>query len=318
MNMLKRLLALLLLVTCTPLLHAQDVATWPSFKTDGHSKSNGINLTIKYPSDWTRKEGERPHIVQKFLSPDHQAYVMVVIQDLGIPAGTPITQEELEATLDPSQLKEMVPNGMQFIGAQKTKIETLPAGILEYQSTQQRAGLSIDQQVWALIFIYKTSMVQIQCGVGGQTGINTTELMGRYKPLCIQIANTIVLPDKWIEAAAAAAAPPTSAPSTSATNSLASPDHSTSMGENFASNLLLSLVLTWGIGLAPPLLIRYVFMRRPIGKGAAIGLCVLFWIFNFILFAALGSQSKTHTALALVAFASFAILRKGATAKVGA
>lgn len=314
--MLKRLLALLLLVTCTPLLHAQDVATWPSFKTDGHSKSNGINLTIKYPSDWTRKEGERPHIVQKFLSPNHQAYVMVVIQDLGIPAGTPITQEELEATLDPSQLKDMVPNGMQFIGAQKTRIETLPAGILEYQTTQQRAGLSIDQQVWALIFIYKTSMVQIQCGVGGQTGINTAELMGRYKPLCIQIANTIVLPDKWTEAAAAASS--TSAPSTSAATSLVSPKQSALAGENVAANLLLSLVLTWGVGLAPPLLIRYVFARRPIGKGAAIGLCVLFWLFNFILFTALGSQSKAHTALVLVALASFAILRKGAAEKVGA
>ncbi|MBN8716752.1 MAG: hypothetical protein J0H95_07225 [Xanthomonadales bacterium] len=313
--MLKRLLALLLLATWTPLLHAQDVATWPSFKTDGHGKSNGINLTIKYPSDWTRKEGERPHIVQKFLSPDHQAYVMVVIQDLGIPAGTPITQEELEATLDPSQLKDMVPSGMQFIGAQKTKIETLPAGILEYQTTQQRAGLSIDQQVWALIFIYKTSMVQIQCGVGGQSGINTTELMGRYKPLCIQIANTIVLPDKWVEAATAASS---TAPSTSVVTSLASPKQSAFAGESFAANLLLSLALTWGIGLAPPLLIRYVFARRPIGKGAAIGLCVLFWLFNFILFTALGSQSKAHTALVLVALASFAILRRGAAEKVGA
>ena len=83
-------------------------------------------------------------------------------------------------------------------------------------------------------------------------------------------------------------------------------------GEQWGLVLFLSFIFTWGVGLAPPLLIRFAIMRRPIGKGWAIGVVALFWVFNIVLFTALGSQSKSHGALALVAFASYAILRKGA------
>jgi hypothetical protein len=76
-------------------------------------------------------------------------------------------------------------------------------------------------------------------------------------------------------------------------------------------DLVLSFILTWVIGLFPPALIRFIFFRRPIEKGWAIGIVAFLWIFNVVLFSALGSQSKTHAALFLVACVSYAILRKG-------
>lgn len=76
-----------------------------------------------------------------------------------------------------------------------------------------------------------------------------------------------------------------------------------------------SFALTWGIGLVPPLLIRYAILRRPMDKWPAIGACAFFWFFNIIVFTALGSQSKTHTALTLVAFVSYWLLRKTGKAK---
>jgi hypothetical protein len=86
-------------------------------------------------------------------------------------------------------------------------------------------------------------------------------------------------------------------------------------GENWGVVLFVSFLMTWGIGLTPPLLIRYVFVKRPISRGPAIALVVAFWFFNFLLFTALGSQSKTHSALLLVALVSYFILTKGATRK---
>lgn len=83
-------------------------------------------------------------------------------------------------------------------------------------------------------------------------------------------------------------------------------------GENWGLSIAVSAVLTWGIGLAPPLLLRFVFFRRPFGKWWAIGTVSIFWVFNLMLFLALGSQSKTHGALFLVAIVSFFILRKRA------
>ena len=82
-------------------------------------------------------------------------------------------------------------------------------------------------------------------------------------------------------------------------------------GDSWVLTLALSALLTWGIGLTPPLLIRFLFARTPIGKGWAIGTAAIFWFINIILFTALGSTSKTHGVLFLVACASYAILRKG-------
>lgn len=79
--------------------------------------------------------------------------------------------------------------------------------------------------------------------------------------------------------------------------------------------IIFGIVLTWSIGLTPPLVIRYAVLKRQMEKWPAIGVCAFFWFFNLILFSALGSQSKTHGALTLVAFVSYWFLRKKSTAK---
>lgn len=82
------------------------------------------------------------------------------------------------------------------------------------------------------------------------------------------------------------------------------------MNEYDAATIALSFLITWSIGLLPPLLIRYVIIRRPLSKWVAIAVCAVFWFTNIIIFTTLGSQSKTHAALYLIAFVSYWILRK--------
>ncbi len=82
-----------------------------------------------------------------------------------------------------------------------------------------------------------------------------------------------------------------------------------------AVTILVSVLITWGIGLAPPLLIRYAFLKRPMDRWPAISTCAAFWFFDVILFTAIGSKSKSHAALTIVAFVSFWILRRAGKAK---
>jgi len=82
------------------------------------------------------------------------------------------------------------------------------------------------------------------------------------------------------------------------------------MEEFSAISLILSIIITWTIGLLPPLLIRYVILKRPLTKKSAITICVLFWVFNMILFIVMGSTSKIHASLFIVAFVSYWILRR--------
>jgi len=77
-------------------------------------------------------------------------------------------------------------------------------------------------------------------------------------------------------------------------------------------DIVLSILLTWLIGLTPPLLIRFVIVRRALQKGWTWALVVCFWFVNISIFVALGSLNKGHAVLLLVAWASYGILRAGA------
>lgn len=74
-------------------------------------------------------------------------------------------------------------------------------------------------------------------------------------------------------------------------------------------DLVVSFFITWSVVLSPPLLIRAI-RKEPFGKPIAITLCVFFYFANVVFFTALGSQSKTHTALLLGAWVSYFIFRR--------
>lgn len=82
-------------------------------------------------------------------------------------------------------------------------------------------------------------------------------------------------------------------------------------GDNWGLILVISFIVTWAVGLIPPLLLRFAIIRKPISKKLSIFLVILLWFINVVIFTALGSQSKSHGALVLVAIASYYILRKG-------
>lgn len=177
----------------------QFLAGKTKFSTAGHPKSKGISMTIEYPTTWTAKEGERPNIVQKFTSPGGQEMVGIMTKSIPIPAGTKITEDELKEFFTPDEMKSLLPEVATFISAKPTKIEGLPAGILEYSMRQERAGLSIDMQVVAFIFIHEATMVQVLCSVGGGSdqAASFPKRMAEFMPLFTLMANSIVLPDRW-------------------------------------------------------------------------------------------------------------------------
>ena len=141
-------------------------------------------------------------------------------------------------------------------------------------------------------------MVSIQCMVGGleQASRNLSQEFDSYVPLFQQIGNSIIVPDKWTKSDVEEGA------SQSPIEYL--------YGPMWWLTIIVSFVLTWGIGLIPPLIIRYAIVRKPLSRGWTIGLVVFLWMVNVVIFTTLGSQSKTHAALFLVAWASYIILKK--------
>ena len=49
------------------------------------SKAKGLWLTVKYPSNWLAKDGERPNIVQKFVHNDGPITELLMVQIKDVP-----------------------------------------------------------------------------------------------------------------------------------------------------------------------------------------------------------------------------------------
>ena len=157
-----------------------------TFSTEGHAKANGLNFTIAYPNSWAAAEGERPNIVQKFVSEGGRGLemAMIVTKELPLPPGTVLTNEDLKELFVPSELRGMLPPGAILVDARSTQIEAEPAGILEYTMRADRAGMAFLIQAWTLNFISGNTLVQVQFQVGGPAASegDVARRMAAFKP----------------------------------------------------------------------------------------------------------------------------------------
>ncbi|MCJ7776843.1 MAG: hypothetical protein MUP16_00785 [Sedimentisphaerales bacterium] len=274
------------------------------YSTEGHPKAKGINISIEYPTNWQRSEGERPNIVQVFTAGASGGFVpscLILIKEQPSFLKLFSSEDISEAMFTQETLKEMIPEGATFIKGEQTKYDGQPGAWMVYMTHSERAGLRAEIYILQHMFLYSGKLIVLDCSVGGLAGSGATveNEFARYLPLFQLLGNSIVIHDKW--------AKPTNEGGDSIMENVC--------GEYWWITLIVSAILTWGVGLTPPLLIRFAFLRRPISKGWAIGTAAIFWFINIIIFTALGSTSKTHGALFFVAWASYAILRKGAKKK---
>lgn len=293
-----------------------------TFRTKGHPKAKGVDFSISFPASWSRREGYRPNIIQVFESSAGHGPIScnLMVKTLPLPAGYKITKEELKESFQPNELKGMIPDGSTFIDAKEIVLEGLPAGMLISDQTVERLELRVTMRMTQFVTIYDNSMIFIQFMVAKIPDSTDTldDLQKQFLPTFKAVANTFVLNDLYklksegIEKTSSIVAPSSENSENQKTSFMA-----VLYGEQWGWVLLISFLLKWGVGLTPSLLIRFVFMRRPIAKGWAFGAAFLFCIFNLVLFAAVneivGTQStKTHSGLALVTIVSYLILRKGA------
>lgn len=270
------------------------------FFTKSHSKAKGINLSIEYPNTWEKSEGERPNVVQKFsksLDDGTTIICMILIKNIPTQASFFSEKELIQEMFSEETMKAMVGPNSKLLEHIQTKYDGQSGALSSFAIVQERSGIKIFSYILQHTFIYSKKMICIQCMVGGLASNATKigELYKSYVPLFIQIGNSIVIQDKWEKE--------TLDEEPSAME--------ITFGEYWWFTLLVSFFITWGIGLIPPILVRYVIIRRPLLKPWAIGLVIFFWIINIGIFTALGSQSKTHMALFLVAVVSYYILRVG-------
>ncbi len=279
-----------------------------TFSSKGNPKAKGVNFTISYPQSWLASDAERPNIVQKFVSDGGRglASMMILVNDLGLPPGTVLTVEDQREMFSESEMRSSVPPGATFLDGGLTQIEGIPAGSLDFFMVSERAGIRVASRTWCLNFVGDNKFVQVQFSIGGAATASERELsaqMEQYKPLFKLMANSIVLPDKWKQAATV------TTPRSSA--GLLPYDDP----QLLIITLVISFLITWASGLAPPLLTRYVFVRRPLSRKAATWIAascsVLFWFAFQALNYSVGEKAGSGVVWIIVFFVARWIMSRG-------
>ncbi len=257
-----------------------------TFSTQGHAKAKGVNLRISYPKSWAAMEGERPNMVQKFVSENGRGLEMATIITRSIPAAEAVELSSREAQQEffaPSNITHLAPDGAALISTERTEIEGLPAGSLECSMEVQRAGMRLFTRTWMLIFLSGDTLVNVSFQVGdiaaNKDGVS--KRMESMRPLFFHMANSIVLPDLWTSQQDSTSISPTSPvvfpkPVGSEDEALRAVERG--LGSYF---YFLGLVL---IGAS---VLRYGLIRRALSRRWAFAVCAIAW---FVLVAALAGS----------------------------
>lgn len=168
-----------------------------TFRTKGHPKAKNVDFSISIPASWTKREGDRPNIIQVFHSGAGYGQIVctLMVKNLMVPP----TKDELKVFFHENEFKKMIPDGSAFVDAKEMVLEGLPAGMLVCDQIQKRLDIETPTRATQFLIVHNSSMILIQFMLAKMQNSNSTldELQKQYLPTFKAIANTFILNDMY-------------------------------------------------------------------------------------------------------------------------
>lgn len=164
------------------------------YQTDGTGKSQGIKLSLQVPRSWTAKEGERPHIVKKWVS-ENGTGLEIILLDIRDAQGYDPGKKEMEAFVRSGDVKKEVPEGAEYIDAGTFTLESRTGYWVQMAMPIERAEMKLYQNGLMYQFFFQGKAVGLMCQAGGPETekARVNEAFRRIRPLCQQVLNSLVL-----------------------------------------------------------------------------------------------------------------------------
>jgi hypothetical protein len=164
------------------------------YRTDGSGKSRGIRLVLQLPRSWLAKEGERPHIVQKWVSEGGTGNNIIML-DIRDAEGSSPTKADMEQFVKSGEVRELAPEGGKVVDAGVLAMEKRFGYWAEMTVWQERAGLRMYQRTFLYQLFIDGKAVVLMCMSGAMEGKESKADADAKlnKPLCQQVLNSLVL-----------------------------------------------------------------------------------------------------------------------------
>lgn len=271
---------------------------WLDYRLQSHPKARGLDATLMYPASWKPEEADGPYIVQKFTGRPAGGscpYCMVLV----IPGQPAWAKRFLKGKIaGPALLeclKEMIPDNAHLVDGGRAPIDGRPGAWFTFSHEVERDGARWSMHSLAYSLFHRGNTLFIGCDVAAMAGDEEAleHAFASYLPVFQAIGNSVVLGDERRGDISPAGG------------------IGSAMTSGGLANIVLSAVLFWAAGLLPSVLIRFLFLRAPVARPAAVALAAAFLLANIALCATLGRAGGTYGAVVLVAFVSYVILSRG-------
>lgn len=282
-----------------------------TYSSEGNPKAQGLNFTIDYPANWEVKDGNNPHVLKVFKYTYKDFLVMVILQVQS--SGQIMSNNEIRTELNnmsDNEIKQLL--APATVTKYEMKDYDNQPGIYFYTKHTQQSGIEAYNIVGVNHVIYFHDLtIMIMCQTWANKNIpieQITKEANKNAPLFERIGNSLSINNKEEYAQ-------TNIKKASFFQDLVSMLYKEKNLRELPEYMLIlllifSFVLTWGIALGEPLVIRYLILRKPMSKDSAIITSIILCVINITIFVQLGSPNKAHTALIIVAYISYFILKK--------
>lgn len=171
------------------------------YTTNGSGKAKGVAFSIESPKTWAAKEGNRPNIVQKFVSENGRGLelLLILIKKIPLRPGEKITEKDVSEILNPKDIKDFLPDGAAHIKSGQLTIENLPGFWVHFRMNMSRVRNSVSMETIMYTIFYKNKMIQIQGQV--TTSVNGKPInrggLQKYEKLFDLMANSFVIANMY-------------------------------------------------------------------------------------------------------------------------
>jgi len=164
----------------------------------GSGKSSGLKISFNYPSAWKAVEGNRPHIVKKFIDIDDEIGTILYVKKFE----NAFSKDQIKTELsDQYLITSANENGIYLRHDNKIKIDGLPAATMEYKNYDSKMGINLIMFTVSYVSFYNNYLFYLQFSVSSDNNeMNEKELkekFEKYKTLFNLIANSIVILNQW-------------------------------------------------------------------------------------------------------------------------
>ena len=164
------------------------------FRTDGTGKSQGVRLILQLPRSWLAKDGERPHIVQKWISQGGDGDSMILLLMFDAEGSNP-TQQEITQFVQSGEVRAILPELGRMRDAGTFALEKRTGFWVDMSLNMERVGVRMYARGSMHQLFINGKWMQLQCmSYAKETEPNKADAAARLnKPICHQALNSLVL-----------------------------------------------------------------------------------------------------------------------------